>query len=131
MANGYQSREARTEWVSGFNNTGSTILKGTIVNKGTTTDYIVVASAATQAFLGVADADIPTGSWGTVITGGRALVRFNAAQTVGARLTSNGTGLAVAAASGNAVLGIANEVGASGGTLAEVELAGPGGQTMP
>jgi hypothetical protein len=130
MSNGYQSREIAPENRSGFNNTGSTIVKGTILVATTTPQGITPATTATGPYIGVAGEDIPTGAWGRVVERGVALVLFNAALTVGARITANGTGKAVAAAAGNAVFAIAQEAGAAN-TLAEAVLVGPGGLTMP
>lgn len=129
MANGYQSREIDPVPTSGLNSTGSTIPKGHIVCRGAG-ETIVLASAATDAYLGVTGQDIPNGSYGRVVTRGVVPVMFAAAQTVGARLAANADGHAAAAAAGNAVLGLAREVGAAG-VLAEVELLGPGGAEMP
>lgn len=130
MANGYQSREIAPEPRSGLNNTGSTIVKGTILVQGTTQEEITPATAATGPFVGVAGEDIADGEWGRVVVQGTALVLFSAALTIGVRATSTAAGKAAAAASGNAVLGIVREAGAVD-TLAEVELSGPGGAAMP
>lgn len=131
MANGFQSREIAPEAVSGLNLTGSTILKGTILAWSSVgVDRVVPSTSATDAFAGVAGEDIPNGHYGRVIRRGTAPVIFAAAQTIGARVTAGTGGKAVAAAAGNAVLGIAREAGGED-VLAEVELAGPGGLEMP
>lgn len=130
MANGYQSREFEPAPRSGFNNTGSDIAKGTILTWGSTQEEIAPATAATDPFAGVAGEDIADGEWGRVVNQGVALVLFAAAQTIGARVTSNASGKAATAVAGNAVLGVAKEVGAAD-TLAEVELTSPGGLEMP
>lgn len=130
MANGYQSREIAPEARSGLNNTGSAIPQGTILTWGSTQEEIAPASTATGPFAGVAGEDIADGEWGRVVVKGTALVLFSGALTIGARVTSNASGQAAAAAAGNAVLGIAREAGAAA-TLAEVELSGPGGLEMP
>jgi hypothetical protein len=129
MANGYQSREFAPVVQSGLNSTGAKIVKGTIVCRGAG-DTITVAGTDTAVFLGVAGEDIADGSFGRIVTKGVALVKFNAAQTVGVRLTAMAGGLAVAATTGDSVIGIAREVGAAA-TLAEVELTGPGGVAAP
>lgn len=129
MANGYQSREIDPVATSGLNSTGSTIAKGTIVARGAG-ETITVATTDTAVILGVAGEDIENGCYGRVVIRGTALVKFSAAQTVGARLTAGTGGKAVAATTGDSVLGIAREVGATD-TLAEVELAGPGGTAAP
>lgn len=130
MANGYQSREIAPESQSGRNTTANPIPRGTILVWSGAGQAIAPASTATGAFAGVAGEDIPAGAWGRVIQKGVAPVIFNAALTVGARVTSNASGHAVAAAAGNAVLGIALEAGAAA-ELAEVNLVGPGGLEMP
>lgn len=129
MANGYQSREIDPVSTSGLNSTGSSIPKGTIVARGAG-DTITVAATDTAVILGVTGQVIPNGSWGRVVTRGVVPVLFAAAQTVGARLTAGTSGQAVAATTGDSVLGIAREVGATG-VLAEVELSGPGGEAAP
>jgi hypothetical protein len=129
MANGYQSREFAPVPASGLNSTGTDIAKGIIVCRGAG-DTITIAGTDTAVFLGVTGEIIENGSYGRVITEGVALVKFNAAQTVGVRLTAMAGGLAVAATTGDSVIGIAREVGASA-TLAEVELTGPGGVAAP
>jgi len=129
MANGYQSREIDPVSTSGLNSTGSEIPKGTIVCRGAG-DTITVAGTDTAVFLGVAGEDIPDDSYGRVVIRGTVPVLFSAAQTVGVRVTSAAAGKAVAATTGDSVLGIAREVGAAD-TLAEVELTGPGGVAAP
>jgi hypothetical protein len=129
MANGYQSREIDPVPTSGLNSTGASMPKGTIVARGAG-DTITVAATDTAVILGVTGQVIPNGSWGRVVTRGVVPVLFAAAQTVGARLTAGANGQAVAATTGDSVLGIAREVGAAG-VLAEVELSGPGGEAAP
>jgi len=129
MSNGFQSREIDPVPTSGLNSTGSSIPKGTIVARGAG-DTITVAATDTSVILGVTGQVIPNGSWGRVVTRGVVPVLFAAAQTVGARLTAGTSGKAVAATTGDSVLGIAREVGATD-TLAEVELTGPGGVASP
>jgi hypothetical protein len=129
MANGYQSREIDPVPTSGLNSTGVDIPKGTIVCRGAG-DTITVAGTDTAVFLGVTGELIANGEWGRVVVEGVVPVLFNAAQTVGTRLTAMAGGLAVAAATGDSVLGIAREVGAAA-TLAEVELSRPGGAAAP
>jgi len=129
MANGYQSREFAPVPASGLNSTGTDIPKGTIVCRGAG-DTITVAGTDTAVFLGVAGELIKNGSWGRVVTEGVALVLFNAAQTVGTRVTSAAAGKAAVATTGDSVLGIAREVGAQN-ELGEVELTGPGGVAAP
>lgn len=129
MANGYQSREIDPVSTSGLNSTGSEIPKGTIVARGAG-ETITVAATDTAVLLGVTGEDIPNGSYGRVVIRGVVPVIFTAAQTVGARVTAGANGKAVAATTGDSVLGIAREVGAAD-TLAEVELSGPGGLAAP
>jgi len=106
---------------SKLNATGSTILKGIIVNQDTDADEVVVATGATDAYLGVAMADIPTGEWGDIQVGGVAAVRGGAAVTIGARVMADGDGEGIACTAGNSVLGIALTTGADN-ALFEVDL---------
>lgn len=129
MANGYQSREVNPQSTSGLNTTGTTIAKGTIVVRVGSANGIEPANAAADVILGVAGEDIEAGTYGRVVIRGTVPVIFAAAQTIGARVASNANGQAAAAVAGNAIVGIACEAGAAA-TLAEVELAGPGGAAM-
>lgn len=130
MANGFQSREIDPVSVSALNSTGTDIPKGTIVKRDSTQEQIVVSTGVLDAFLGVTGEPIPNGSFGRVVTRGIVPTIFSAAQTIGARLTTSAGGKAVAAAAGNALIGVAVEAGASD-VLAELELHGPGGTEMP
>jgi hypothetical protein len=97
----------------------------------TVVDEADIASAATDAFLGVVkDADIAVGEYGLIQIRGRAKVLAGGAVAVGARVTADASGDGVTASAGNAVLGIAMTVGVDT-ELFEVELAGPGGCEMP
>jgi hypothetical protein len=129
MSNGYQSREIDPVSTSGKNSTGADIPKGTIVCRGAG-DTITVAGTDTAVFLGVAGEIIENGYYGRVVIRGTVPTLFNAAQTVGVRLTSAASGKAAAATTGDSVIGIAREVGAQD-VLAEVELTGPGGVAAP
>lgn len=94
-------------------------------------DEADIASSATDAFLGVVkDGDIAVDDYGHAQIRGRAKVLAGGAIAVGARVTADASGDAVTAAAGNAVLGIAMTVGVDT-EFFEVELAGPGGATMP
>jgi hypothetical protein len=115
---------------SAYNATGSTIVRGTIVKLALTPVYpgqVVPAAAATDPMYGVAMADIPTLQWGDVQKGGVAIVLAGGVVATGGNVTSDGAGKGVAAASGNAILGIALTDGVNNG-LMEVELATPGGE---
>ena len=108
---------------SGYNGTGSTIAKGTILALKSSGKYreVIVAASATAAVYGVAAQDIPTGTYGLVYIGGTMPTLASGALTVGGRVTSNGSGQAANAVTGNSVLGIAVEAG-SAGVLTEIEL---------
>jgi hypothetical protein len=116
------------------NTSGASLPEGKIiiVNAAPTVeDEVMVASAATDAFYGVVkDAAIADGEWGVAQIRGRAKVLAGGAVAVGARVTSDANGDGVTAVAGNGVLGIAATVGVDD-ALFEVELAGPGGCTMP
>jgi hypothetical protein len=127
MANGFLSREFSPEVRSGYNNTSSAIPKGRILVHGSTTDYVALAATDTAPYYGVSGEEIPAYSWGRVVVKGTALVQVASSITPGVRLTSDASGKAVAAATGDAVIGIGKEAGAND-ALIEVELAGPGGQ---
>ena len=86
------------------NATGTTIDKGHLVKLDSTEGQIVLAAAATDAFYGVAMADIPTGTWGDVQVSGVAEVYGTL--TLAARITSDGSGHGADASAGNSVLGI-------------------------
>lgn len=117
-----------------YNGTGVAIAKGTIVKLKTSSPSqageVILAAAATDTFYGVAMADIPNLEWGDCQVRGVALVKVGAAGLAAGQLqvTSDGSGLAVAASSGNTLLGLAGNTGALvSGDMCEVELT-PGGE---
>lgn len=114
-----------------YNATGGTILKGQIVKLVTPSPVhplqVALAAAATDAFYGVADADIPNLQFGDVQVSGVAIVLAGATIAAGVQITSDAAGKAAAAAGGNALLGISLTDGALN-TYMEVELATPGGE---
>ena len=116
-----------------YNATGGTIAKGTIVKLATSSPsqagQVILAAAATDTFYGVAMADIPDLTWGDVQIRGVALVKVGAAGlAAAAQVTSDASGLAVAASAGNTLLGHGLNTGALVSTdLCEVELT-PGGE---
>jgi hypothetical protein len=127
----YQPRVIDPKFRAVYNGTGSTISKGTIIKLKTSPAYsgeIVKAAAATDALYGVAAADILTGEWGDAQIGGVALVLSSAALNAATQMTSDASGKAAAAASGNSLLGISVTAAGAADELFEVELATPGGE---
>jgi len=118
---------------SAFNNTGSTILKGTIVKLNTSAPLyageIAKAAANSDSLYGVLMNDCLTGAWGDVQIGGVAIVLVGTNSAVGARLTSDANGKSITWASGQSLLGVALTAGLTTDVYQEVELAGPGGLT--
>jgi hypothetical protein len=134
MAQLNQPRVIAPEFRACYNGTGGAIAKGTIVKLKTSSPAqpgeIVAGAAATDTFYGVAANAIPNGEWGDVQVRGVALVLVGAAGLAAGQLqiTSDGSGKAVAAASGNTLLGQGLYTGALvQDDLAEVELT-PGGE---
>jgi hypothetical protein len=118
---------------SAYNNSGSTIAKGTIVKLNPTTPAfageVVKAAANSDTLYGVTMMDIPTATWGDVQVSGVAVVLCGTASVVTARLTSDASGKTITWASGQSLLGIALTPGVVADVYHEVELAGPGGAT--
>ena len=100
--------------VAGLNASGSTIAKGRVVlGTGTAEDEIALATAASQAFLGVTTESIANNTRGGVQIRGKAVCVAGAAVTKGVRVTSDGAGKVIAAAGGDATLGIAASAAAA------------------
>lgn len=79
---------------------------------------VVIATAATDKFIGVTVGAIAAGETGTIrlrSAAGTMKVKAGGTIAVGDKLTSNGSGVAIATVtSGNEILGMALEAGASG-----------------
>ncbi len=128
-----QPRVIAPEFRSAYNNSGSTIAKGTIVKLQATTPAfageVVKAAANSDTLYGVTSMDIPTATWGDVQVDGVCPVLCGTASVVTARLTSDANGKTITWASGQSLLGIALTPGVVADVYHEVELAGPGGST--
>jgi hypothetical protein len=124
-----QERVIAPEIRAGYNDSGSTIVKGKIVklHSAGVPGTIRVGAAATDPLYGVAMADIPNGEYGDVQIGGVAIVLGGGVVAQGAQVTSDADGDGVAAASGNSTIGTALTAGANTEYF-EVELTGPGGE---
>ena len=117
---------------SGYNGTGGTLSKGTIVLWKTSgvADEIIASTAATDAYAGVCMNDIADGEYGDIQVGGVALVVAGVAGiTKGSRAMWATGAYAVACTSGNAILGVAKSTATSGNYF-ECELC-IGGPEMP
>jgi hypothetical protein len=120
----YQPRVIDPVIRPGYNNSGSTILKGSCVRKATSPtlpEQIVLATAATDLIYGVAMNDILTGTFGDVQVGGIAIVLAGASITAPIEVTAGASGKAVAGASGDVLLGLAQTNGVNNDYM-EVEL---------
>ena len=126
-----QQRVVAPKIRSAYNNTGSTILKGTIVKLNPTTPVyageIAKAAANSDTLYGVTMMDILTATWGDVQVEGIAIVLCGTASVVAARLTSDANGKSITWASGQSLLGAAITPGVVADVYHEVELAGIGG----
>ncbi len=115
---------------SGLNQTGGTLLKGTLVvlTTGANDDpYRIAVAGAGAGVLGVLMEDVPNLSRGDVQVVGKAIVLASAAVTRGDALASDAAGKAVAAGTGDITIGSSVTTAAALDDLFEVELAGPGG----
>lgn len=123
---GYTARDFESK-KAGADLSGSQFL---IVKSNTAVeDGMVLASAATDEFIGVSMDKPASGEWGAVAMmskGGKAPVRYGGTVARGDKLTSNASGQAIATTTaGNKVLGLAVKAGVSG-DIGEVDLgAGP------
>jgi hypothetical protein len=91
----------------------------TIVKAGTVADYdMLPAASASDTFMGVkTDVDAAINELGDISSYGIEFVKLGGTVTRGQQITSNGTGLGVAAAAGNCVVGIAQQSGVSGDVI--------------
>jgi hypothetical protein len=132
MANGVQGGNTAPESRTGYNDTGSTIPKGTLVKLKAAESYseIQPVAAISDVVYGVAAQDIVDKAYGLVFIRGCCQVLAHAALTQGGIVTAHSNGRVVNAATGGRIVGVALEIGASG-VLTEVELLGPAGALSP
>lgn len=114
---------------AGLNNTGSTILKQTLVKLVSSAIQRIAKAGAGQLVYGVTLQDIPDGGYGDIQTTGKAIVLAGGTIAIGGAVASDASGLAVAAAAADTTAGVAVTAGAAAGQV-EVELAGPAGGTI-
>lgn len=95
---------------------GGAIAANRFVMFGGDDDTVVVSTAASSAIIGASEEtfDAATGERIDVIVAGIADIKLGGTVARGAAVTSDGTGQAVASASGNRVAGIALASGVSG-----------------
>jgi len=126
---------APQDFRSVINNTGATLVKGTVVKlKTTVDDEVVLPAAISDPAFGVVTADILDKGVGTVQIRGRcACIAGTAGVVRGDKLTHDSGGTfgrvftaAPAGGTNNALIGLATRTQATVGGLVEVELAGPG-----
>ena len=105
----------------------ATIAKGTIVKLDTSQRLAVLkGTAATELLFGVALEDITAGTWGTICFLGKCLVLADGVHSVGAYLTPDSAGEAVATTTNlERWIAIALETGVAD-TLVEALVVGPG-----
>ena len=128
-----EPRTISPELRSGKNTTGATLPQGRIVVvkvNPTVTDEVAVATAPTQPLYGVVAEPIFNGEWGNIVVEGRVPILAGAAIGAGVRVTTDASGSAVPAASGDVFIAISTTAG-SAGSLFEAELQGPGGSRTP
>ncbi len=129
-----EPRQFQPVYRPGYNGTGGTLAKGTIVKRATTGvhDEIIAATAATDAYMGVLANDILDGEFGDVQVGGVVVALAGSAGiTRQDRVMWETVADCVACSSGNAILGVALTTAAATEYF-ELELvAGGGGPAMP
>lgn len=116
---------------SAYNNSGSTILKGTVVKlNGSSPVFageVAKSTAVSDVVYGVTMADILTTQWGDVAVGGVVPVLASAALAQGVKVTVEAAGRLAAWSSGNVLVGTTITASNAANDLQEVELAGAGG----
>jgi hypothetical protein len=116
---------------SAYNNTGSTILKGTVVKLNSSAPVfageVAKATAVSDVLYGVTLSDLPTAQWGDVAVAGIVPVLASAALGQGVKVTVEAAGRLAAWSSGNALVGTTVSASNAANDLQEVELAGAGG----
>jgi len=95
--------------IAGFNGHASVAIpeKRIVLGTGAGEDEVTIASAASQALLGVTLKAIAAQTRGDVQKGGKGIATSGAAVTKGTRVTADAAGKAVAAVGGDAVIGTA------------------------
>lgn len=101
---------------------GAAIVANRIVKHGAGDTLMVQAAAAADKLVGVADADAASGARVDVVLSGTADVQYGGAVARGDLLTANASGMAVVAAAGNRVIGVALVAGVAN-DIGEVLLA--------
>jgi hypothetical protein len=112
-------------------NAGSTaIVVGTILKRGTGEQEVDIATAASDAFAGIAIEDMPVGIGRSVQVDGVAVVRTGAAVAIGDKLTSDSTGRAVPVSSTSQnIIGVAVTAATAADQTVSVELTKSGAGT--
>lgn len=128
-----EPRRIFPEYRTGYNGTGATLPKGTIVKRSNAgaADEIVAAAASTDAYMGVCANDILDGERGDVQVSGVAVALAGSAGiTKQDRVMWEAGADCIACTGTNAILGTAVST-AGAGEFFEIELvAGGGGPTM-
>lgn len=101
---------------------GAAVTAGRIVKHGTSGELMIHAAANTDKSVGVADADAESGGRLDVVLTGTVDVCYGGTVARGDLLTSDASGKAVVAASGNRVIGVAMASGVAN-DIGEVLLA--------
>lgn len=108
----------------GLNVDGSTIPNNRIVRRGTNTDDVRLATAASQAPRGVSMQAIPPSVTGDVQVAGRATIESGSALALGDRVGSDSVGRAVVVVNpGDFVIGTVETTASASGIIVEVALA--------
>jgi len=127
-----QPRERDCKVVPGYNGTGGTLSKGTIVKLKTSgvDDEIIAAAADTDAYLGILRNDVADGAYGDVVIGGTCVALTGAAVTKGSRVMFDTGAVVITATTGKTFVGVARTSDGTGGGYIEVDVV-TGGPVMP
>ena len=115
---------------TGINAGSAAIVVGTILKRTTGEQEVDVATAASDAFAGIAIEDMPVGIGRSVQVDGVAIVRTGAAIAIGDKLTTDSTGRAVPVSSSSQnIIGVAVTAATAADQTVSVELTKAGAGT--
>jgi len=127
-----QPRQRDPKYVPGYNGTGGTLSKGTLVKLKTSgvDDEIIAATSTSDAYLGILQHDLADGEWGDVQVGGIGVALSGAAVTKGSRVMWGTGAKVIACTTGLTFAGVARTTASGADEYIEVDIV-TGGPVMP
>jgi len=127
-----EPRRRDPKYVPGYNGTGGTLSKGTLVKLNTTgiDDEIIASTATSDAYLGILQNDLADGEYGDVQVGGIGIALSGAAVTKGSRVMFGTGAKVITCTTGLTFAGVARTTASGADEYIEVDIV-TGGPVMP